>query len=276
MKTIKYLLFKVLLLFVLASFVMCGKSKIDKTKTLDTVLWNGKKSAIALTYDDGLHVHLDNVRPILDTHNLKATFYVHTNSDSFQKRASEWKALAAHGHELGNHTVFHPCAGKSKGREWVSAERDLDNYSKEEIIKEIANASAVLSEIDGKLERTFAYTCGDTSVLDTSFVEEIKALFTAARGVNRDFDDLGSLDLYHLNTHSMAGHDANHMKTLVDEAIEQGSLLVFLFHGVGGEHDLTVEKEDHDELVRYIKQKEGEIWVSSMVDIAAFIKETNR
>ncbi len=269
------LLFRVLMLFTLFALLMCGKPNSDINEDVDLGIWNGKKSAIALTYDDGLHVHLDNVRPVLDAYDLKATFYVHTDSDSFKKRSSEWKALADHGHELGNHTVFHPCAGKSKERDWVSADNDLDNYSKDEIINEITKASEALSAIDGKSERTFAYTCGDTSVLDTSFVEGIKGLFTAARGVNRDFDELESLDIYHLNTHSMAGHDAAHMKALVDKAIEQERLLVFLFHGVGGEHDLNVEKEDHDELVRYIKQREDDIWVSTLVDISSFIGESS-
>lgn len=255
---------------------MCGRSKKDIHTIIDKFQWNDKKCAIALTYDDGLHVHLDNVRPILDSFNLKGTFYVHTNSNSFIERASEWKALADYGHELGNHTVFHPCAGASKGREWVTEERDLDNYSKAGIINEITKASEALSTIDGKTERTFAYTCGDTSVLDTSFVSGIKGLFTAARGVYRDFDDMNSLDLYHLNTHSMAGHDATHMKGLVDEAMAKGSLLVFLFHGVGGEHDLNVEKEDHDELIKYIKEKEDEIWVAPLVDIAAYIEASNQ
>ena len=132
--------------------------------------------------------------------------------------------------------------------------------------------SAALSAIDGKSSRTFAYTFGDTSVLYTILVSRIKGLFTRVRGLNKDFGDFeGDLDIYHLNTHSMASHDATNMKALENQAIADGCLLVFLFDGIGGDHHLKVEKEDHDELVRYIKQKESQLWVSPLAKIAAFI-----
>ncbi len=37
--------------------------------------WNNKKAAVALTYDDGLNVHLDIVVPTLDLAGFKGTFY---------------------------------------------------------------------------------------------------------------------------------------------------------------------------------------------------------
>ena len=115
MKTFNNSFFKILLMFLASTFVMCSKAKVDKKGAIDERLWNGKKSAIALTYDDGLHVHLDNVRPILNAHNLKGTFYVHINCGSFKEKVSEWKNVEGHSHELGNRTVFHPRDGKSKG-----------------------------------------------------------------------------------------------------------------------------------------------------------------
>src|SRR6187549_2205138 len=81
--------------------------------------WNGKKCAVVLTYDDALNVHLDNVVPLLDSLGLKATFYLSAYFPGCKERIAEWRKVAAHGHELGNHTLFHPCLGNIPGRSWV-------------------------------------------------------------------------------------------------------------------------------------------------------------
>ena len=78
--------------------------------------WEGKKCAVVLTYDDAIDQHLDNAVPILDSLGLKASFYITASSPSIQARMKEWRQLAANGHELGNHTLFHPCDG-GPGRE---------------------------------------------------------------------------------------------------------------------------------------------------------------
>jgi sialate O-acetylesterase len=71
--------------------------------------WRGKKCAVVITYDDALDQHLDNAIPVLDSLGLKATFYLTAFSNSMQKRLNDWKNLATKGHELGNHTLYHPC-----------------------------------------------------------------------------------------------------------------------------------------------------------------------
>src|SRR4051812_44818522 len=98
--------------------------------------WNGHKAAVVLTYDDALNVHLDNVVPALDSAGLKGTFYLTVSSEAFTKRMDEWKLTAIKGHELGNHTMYHPCMG-GKGREWVKAEYDLNTYTLRRIEDEI-------------------------------------------------------------------------------------------------------------------------------------------
>lgn len=244
------------------------ESKVEEA----TGPWNGKSAAIALTYDDGLHVHLDNVIPVLDRTEIRGTFYLNTNADSFKKRSAEWKAASHRGHELGNHTIYHPCIGKSKGRDWVTPERDLDNYTLEQMLQEIKDANSALRALDGKSQRSFAYTCGDTSAGNDSFVDDIRGMFTSARGVSWDFNPLQSTDLFYLNAHSMNRHTAADMKAIVDEAIASERLAVFLFHGVGGEHNLNVSREDHDELIKYIMEKEAEVWVAPLADISAFMQ----
>ncbi|RYF86648.1 MAG: chitooligosaccharide deacetylase, partial [Chitinophagaceae bacterium] len=114
--------------------------------------WKGKKAAVVLTYDDAINQQLDNAAPLLDSLGLKATFYVTAFSTSMQQRTNEWKALASHGHELGNHTLFHPCDG-GVGREWVSKEYDLRNYSVKRMEDEVRMTNLFLNKLDGKTKR---------------------------------------------------------------------------------------------------------------------------
>jgi peptidoglycan/xylan/chitin deacetylase (PgdA/CDA1 family) len=70
--------------------------------------WRGKQCAVVLTYDDALNVHLDKVIPALDSLDLKGTFYLSGFSPSFRTRVKDWSVVAQSGHELGNHTLYHP------------------------------------------------------------------------------------------------------------------------------------------------------------------------
>ena len=78
--------------------------------------WNGKSCAVVLTYDDGLNIDLTHVIPALDSVRLKGTFYISDYFDGLKDQIFRWRNAAAEGHELGNHTVWHPCEGGRPGR----------------------------------------------------------------------------------------------------------------------------------------------------------------
>ncbi|MEI6684165.1 MAG: polysaccharide deacetylase family protein [Bacteroidota bacterium] len=239
-------------------------------------MWNHRQFAVALTYDDGLNVHLDKVVPVLDSLGFKATFYIPCNSSSLTNRLAEWKALADHGHELGNHSVFHPCAGKSKGRAWVKTAYDLDRYNLSQMIDEIRLANTFLRAIDGRTRRTFAYTCGDMAIGDSSFVDSIKNDFVAARGVTSGMNLLKKTDLRDIRTYTVDGQRAEELMALVDQAKKEHALLVFLFHGVGGEHAINIALAEHNKLMRYLKENETEAWIAPLVEIAAYMSRFNQ
>jgi sialate O-acetylesterase len=234
--------------------------------------WHGKQCAVCLTYDDALNVHIDNVVPILDSLGLKATFYVSGFFPSFKARSKEWKSVAAGGHELGNHTLFHPCEGKAPGREWVRPEYALESYTMKRMIDEIEMADVLLQAIDGKSLRTFAYPCGDRKVGDSSYVENIKKRFVAARGVEGKMQKIGEVDLYDIGAYMINGQSGDELVQLVKKAMESKALVVFLFHGVGGEHTLNVSLSAHSQLLHFLKKNSKEIWVAPLIDIAKYLK----
>lgn len=238
----------------------------------DGMLWHHKKCAVCLTYDDALNVHLDNVVPLLDSLGLRATFYITGSSSAFRSRLPEWKSVADSGNELGNHTLFHPCEGRAPGREWVRPEYDLNGYTATRMADELDMTNVLLRVIDGKERRTFAYPCGDTTVGGASFVAEIKARFVAARGVEGKMQTIGEIDPYNVGTFMINGQSGDELVGLVRKALERNALLVFLFHGVGGEHDINVSLAAHSQLLHFLKQNENEIWVAPMIDIAGYLQ----
>jgi len=235
--------------------------------------WNNKRCAVVLTYDDGLNVHLDKVIPVLDSLGLKATFYIPGNSSSLARRLPEWRSIAAHGHELGNHTLFHPCTGKSKGRDWVKPEYDLDSYTVTRMLDEIRAANTLLHAIDGKTRRTFAYTCGDKLAGGLSFVDSVRNDFIAARGVNQGIKRINEIDLSNINAFMVNGQSADDLIGQVKKAKEDSALLVFLFHGVGGEHSINISQAEHRKLLNYLKANENDIWVAPLVEVSEKIRE---
>src|SRR6185295_18433545 len=142
-------------------------------------VWHGKNCAVVITYDDAIDQHLDNAIPVLDSLGLKATFYVTAFSSSMRNRLNDWKKLSQRGHELGNHTLFHPCIGNLPGREWVKGEQDMSKYTLQRMENEIRMTNVFLESLDGKRPRTFAFTCGDMMIGDVQFINGMKGDFIA-------------------------------------------------------------------------------------------------
>ena len=233
--------------------------------------WKGKKCAVVLTYDDALNQHLDNAIPVLDSLSLKATFYVTAFSQSMQTRLNDWKKLAVNGHELGNHTLYHPCIG-GKGREWVSPEYDMNNYTIRRMVDETRMTNLFLQALDGKTKRTFAFTCGDMKIGDSLFINAMKKDFVAARAVRAQMHKINEIDLYNVDCYMVNGETEEQMIEWVKKAAETNSLLVILFHGVGGGNALNVSIEAHRGFLQYMKKNEKDLWIATMLEVAEYIK----
>ncbi len=236
------------------------------------LVWpEGKKAAIALTYDDSLDSQLDIALPQLDRHGFKATFYLTIERSAFESRVDEWRAVAADGHELGNHTLFHACRASLPDRDWVTPEADLDTYSVTRMVKEVAIANTVLKLVDGEDERTFAYPCGESSAGGTSYIDALKSLVTGARGAGEGVLAAG-FDPYAITTYGVPDASAEAMIAYVDDAVERGALGTFTFHGIGGDY-LSVSAEAHAGLLDYLNERRADIWVAPLDDILRYVKE---
>ncbi|WP_205504055.1 polysaccharide deacetylase family protein [Rufibacter psychrotolerans] len=237
--------------------------------------WNKKKCAVVLTYDDALNVHLDKVVPALDSFKLKGTFYLTAAAAPFSKRLPEWKKVAANKHELANHTLFHPCDGSKPGRSFVTADYNLATYSVRRIQDEVKMTNAALEALDGKKERTFAYPCGDTHVGGVAYLDGIKGEFVSARGVQGVLIPHQPTNLYNVGSFMINGQTGEELIALVKKAMASNSMVVFLFHGVGGEHSLNVSLEAHRQLLQFLKQHEKDIWTTTFLEATKYMKAAN-
>jgi sialate O-acetylesterase len=259
---------------IFTSFLLLTVSLVFVKAQLTTdKVWNNRKCAVSLTYDDGLNIHLDKVIPLLDSMHFKGTFYVPGYASSVDKRLNEWRTAAKNGHELGNHTLFHACVGNIPGREWVGPDYDLSKYTLKRMIDEVLMANTLLNAIDGKTKRSFAYTCGDTKVEDVVFMDQLKHNFISARGVQGEMLKITEIDIYHIGSFMMMNNSGEDMINLVKKAMETNSYLVFLFHGVGGEHNINVSAEAHRQLLQFLKQNEKDIWVAPFIEVSEYITD---
>jgi peptidoglycan/xylan/chitin deacetylase (PgdA/CDA1 family) len=254
-----------LFLFAILPLSLIGHSQSNKP-------WQGKKCAVVLTYDDAYNQQLDNAIPVLDSLGLKATFYITAFSTSVQTRLNDWKKITMNGHELGNHTLFHPCTADKPGREFVPADYKLNNYTVKRMVDEVRMTNLFLQALDGKKERTFAYTCGDMKIGDSSFIDPLKKDFVAARAVRAQMHPIDQIDLYNVDCYMVNGETAEQMTEWVKKAEQTGSLLVILFHGVGGGNSLNVLLPEHRRFLEYLQQNQKDIWVAPMIDVAEYVK----
>jgi peptidoglycan/xylan/chitin deacetylase (PgdA/CDA1 family) len=255
------------------SFLIVSTFIVSHLTAQNNTPWNNRKAAVVLTYDDAINQHLDNAVPVLDSLKLKATFYITGYSFSVRTRMNEWRQLAVNGHELGNHTLYHPCVG-GKGREWVGPDYDMSKYTVKRMVDETRMNNIFLQALDGKTKRTFAFTCGDMKVGDSFFIDQLKNDFIAARAVRAEMHTIDKIDLYNVDCYYVNGQTAEQMIEWVKKAVETKSLLVILFHGVGGGNSLNVDVAEHRSFLQYLKKNEKDLWIAPMIDIAEYVKKS--
>jgi peptidoglycan/xylan/chitin deacetylase (PgdA/CDA1 family) len=231
----------------------------------DSFQWpNGAKVAVSLTYDDGIDTQLQNAIPDLTAAGLRGTFYITGNSLT-PERLPAWRKAAAAGHELANHSGFHPC---SETYDWISEEYATQNYTVKRILGEIGLVNLLLHAVDGKTERSFAYPCVETVVGGQSYIEDLRAsnMFVAARGGDDQIADVKTVDVFNVPSWAVEGASGPEMIQFVEKAAKTGGLAVFMFHGVGGEY-IKVSSPAHRELLGHLSKNNKRIWTAPFIEV---------
>lgn len=245
----------------------------------DAFSWsNGFQAAVSLTFDDGLPCHPAGVAPLLESFGLRATFYPPILSD-LRLHPITWRALARKGHELGNHTLFHPCRGEPEiPRPWLEAGYNLIGYSARRWCDEVDAANFALNLLDGESERTFGNTCFENTIGSAESLINLEPLiaqrFVAARGEHTRQAVLPSqANLFNLGTYDIDGFTADQVIELIEIAFQFNQWVIFTAHGVGaGTHRLFIETEELGRVAAYLAQHRESIWTAPLIEVARTIR----
>jgi peptidoglycan/xylan/chitin deacetylase (PgdA/CDA1 family) len=227
----------------------------------------GRQAAIALTYDDALKSQLDVAIPQLDAVGLKGTFFL--MGRQIGAEIPRWRAAAAEGHELGNHTINHPCA---RGTYEMAEQYTSEAYSVDVLITEIGVMNNLLQALDGKTTHAFATPCGQTLAGGADYIDALRRsgyapyVRNASGGGQTGFDPFNVPGQFFPDDVTGA-----QLIAYVEGVRARGGYAVMGFHGVGGDY-LSVSADAHRELVTYLKAHERDIWTAPFSDVVAVVQ----
>ena len=222
-----------------------------------------QKAIICLTYDDGLESHLSTVVPELDSFDFKATFFLNAIKGSAEVigQASPaligWQNAARNGHELGNHTLFHPCPESLGWQKNVA----IEQYSVGRIMQEVRAMDELLDLVDNKkTPRPFAYPCNNSLVegKDYSSTLQKEGFLYGRTGGDRNsvVKDFRALDVMHVPSWLVEEDaTAKELMAFAEKARASSGMAVYQFHGIGGQF-FKVSKEAHRQLLQYLKDNQ--------------------
>jgi len=232
---------------------------------------NGKRAAVSLSFDDGRPTQMDAGLPVLGEIGVKVTFYVVPGA--IEKRQTAWRAAAQAGHEIGNHSLVHPCTGNFA---W-SRQKALEDYTLARMDAELEQAGIDIKRITGVLPTTFAYPCGQTFVgrgaTTTSYVPLISRRFLVGRlWMGEVANDPLFVDLSQVHAVPMDDKELSSLKPMLDAAAEQGRWLVLGGHDIGTQSEpYTTRVTFLRALADYLKTPERGIWVAPVGTVAEWI-----
>ncbi len=240
--------------------------------TAEAVQWpNGAKAAVVLTYDDALPSHLEHAIPALNAAGLKGTFFL---SNVRQQDVAGWRAAAAAGHELANHTMFHACPAAAYPQD---PRYTNEAYTPPSLLKEIAQQNAFLTALDGKTRHGFGSPCGATQAGGVDYIEPLKAAglvsyirngVGTAQTLRADYriDPMGVPVFAYPDT--VTGRE---LIATAEQAKAGGGLAVLLFHGVAGDY-LQVSGPAHRELIAWLAANRRDVWVTTLQEALDWAK----
>lgn len=227
----------------------------------------GRRAAVCMTYDDCLPCHRELVAPALSARGLKGTFYCPAAAADLHANVEAWRAVAASGHELGNHSCWHPCRRRD-GASWPEATYDLKTYTRKRIVDELLLAERVLRLVDGCERRSFAATCGNLAVgpdgAEESFLEDLRAYTTVVRSGRAGVLPLRKPDLV-VGCVSCDAATAATTIAALEPVLAEGGWVVVLAHGVGaGTHGHFVDAGEHERILDWIAEHQDRVWAGTM------------
>jgi len=233
---------------------------------------NGKRVAVSLSFDDARRSQVDRGLDVLNPTGVKVTFFV--VPENVKKRLEGWKRALASGHEIGNHSLTHPCSGNFP----FSFRNALENYSLEQIAQNVDEANAEIQQLLGVRMVTFAYPCGQKFVgrgrQVKSYVPLIAERFLVGRGFSEEhFNNPAFCDLAQASGTVSDDLDYIQMVKLISQAATQGAWIIFAGHDIGEKGFQTTDASALAALCKYMQDPANGVWVDTVEKIGNYIQQ---
>jgi peptidoglycan/xylan/chitin deacetylase (PgdA/CDA1 family) len=233
---------------------------------------NGARAALSLSFDDARPSQVETGLALLDRFGVEVTFFVLPSN--VETHLAGWKRAVAAGHEIGNHTLDHPCSGNFA---W-SRGKALEDHSLAQMRREIDEANRRIHALLGVTPLSFAYPCGEKSVgrgVDTrSYVPLVAESFLVGRGWPDEVsNDPGFCDLAQVMGLPMDGKDFEQLLPILEKARESGRWTILVGHEIGESGDETTRVAMLEKLLSHVSDPANGWWVAPVGDVARYVRE---
>jgi peptidoglycan-N-acetylglucosamine deacetylase len=238
---------------------------------------DGRLGAVSLTFDDGVASQLRLAVPALNEAGLQATFYLTPRGGDWEARLAPWVAVADAGHEIGNHSLTHPCTrGFSDRLDVPCLERMTLAGIEDDILEAERRLRAVIPQHG---PRSFCYPCYFSYVGEgadrQSYVPVIARHFVAGRTKGERANHPLTSDLHDLSSFPVERMGGAELVGLAERAAAAGRWTVLTFHGIHEGH-LSVAAGDLQELIDHLRRHRERIWTAPVATVAQHIVDWRR
>jgi oligosaccharide reducing-end xylanase len=236
---------------VLAAAGVAQASNIPSPYEIGT--WRGFRSAaVSYTFDDNSPNQFSIAQPMLDARGFKATFFCIVGNLT----SAQWSTIqncAAHGHEIGSHTLTHP---------------DLTKLSESQVINEESDSKNLIQAHTGQNCVSLAYPY--CTVPNESVTSQY---YSFARSCNGSLVPSSPSDMLRIGA---IGPDQNNMNTVSDNAANGGNWLVWLIHGLDNDAACCpISSSVLQSNINYVAGNPGKWWVDTFGNVSRYIEERN-
>lgn len=259
-------------LLIYSFLILISPFATDTKAQEQTFSWpDGKVIAISLTFDDARFSQVEGGTDLLDEFGIKATFYV--VPDAVEQRLDGWKKAVASGHEIGNHSLNHPCSGNFP---WAR-KKALETYSLQQMKSELMEANKNIKRLLGVDANEFAYPCGQTFVgrgkETKSYVPLVAEVFHSGRGwKDEGANDPQFCDFAQLTGMESDGKNFEEILALINQAKANRQWLVLAGHEMAEDGSQTTKLSMLRKLMTYAKDPANGIWIAPVGTVAKYIE----
>jgi peptidoglycan/xylan/chitin deacetylase (PgdA/CDA1 family) len=204
-------------------------SSCSKTEVVDpaaaATLSASTPGGIALTFDDYSVDNWHNYLSLLDSFNVKATFYISNYNKLTSAQKNKLRQLQQHGNEIAFHSTNH-----------VNFLKYADSNKCDKLMQEEVEKGLKLMNDDGFTTTTFAYPYGKhNEILDKLLLKSFKSVraLNGSHDLSKSLSPLsGNKILYGLGIDESSKRDLGKIKDLISLAQQKNKCAVLLIHNI--------------------------------------------